>query len=361
MFPRPVLFLWLVLAAPLAAQDRFRATLDGDQEVPPVATAAGGWAEFTLNTDGSLGYRVETWGLSGTAAHIHTGTAGSSGSVLFPLAGGPESWIGVTPPLAAADVAALRSAGLYVNVHTVAHPGGEIRGQIDASPRVFAAHCNGAQVVLHNPTTETAEGRLTVDDDRSITYHVESATYTGYAAHIHLGGPGVNGAIVFALQGGPLVWSGTTAPMTPEQFTIMQAGGYYVNIHHSITPGDEIRGQILNQGERYGFGCGAAPRLSVDGATMPGAPLSLRLDGGVAGSTGVLVVSTAPASGALHACALLAAPPFVRQFPVQLDAAGAARIALQGPDLPASADFYLQFGARPGQSSNAVKLRVEVF
>lgn len=108
----------------------FAVSLDGTQETPPVVTAAMGTATFLLNPEGSLDYAVTTTGLAGTAAHIHPGLPGQTGPPLITLVGGPAVWTGTTRVLTAAELSTLRAGGHYVNVHTAANPGGEIRGQI---------------------------------------------------------------------------------------------------------------------------------------------------------------------------------------------------------------------------------------
>jgi len=109
----------------------FEAELSGLQEVPPVDTRAGGHATLTLNADNTLTYLVTTFGpITAFAAHIHPAPAGVNGPILFPLEGGTREWFGTTPPLTPEQLAALINGGLYVNAHTEAHPGGEIRGQI---------------------------------------------------------------------------------------------------------------------------------------------------------------------------------------------------------------------------------------
>lgn len=51
----------------------------------------------------------------------------------FGLEGGPTRWTGKTLALTAEQKATLLSGGFYVNVHTAANPGGEIRGQISCT------------------------------------------------------------------------------------------------------------------------------------------------------------------------------------------------------------------------------------
>jgi hypothetical protein len=109
----------------------FTAALDGAQEVPAVDTQATGKGEFHLGRrDGTvLHYEVEATGLSGpaTAAHIHAGAAGVAGDVLITLDHATlKGEIELTPE----QIAALTTGETYVNVHTEANSGGEVRGQL---------------------------------------------------------------------------------------------------------------------------------------------------------------------------------------------------------------------------------------
>lgn len=112
--------------------------LSGAQEVPAVATAGTGTATLSvdLNT-GALSGTLTFTGLTSnaTAAHIHQAAAGVNGPVIIPLSGGAGGTSGIwTVPagtvLTATQLDALKTNGLYVNVHTTNNPGGEIRGQI---------------------------------------------------------------------------------------------------------------------------------------------------------------------------------------------------------------------------------------
>jgi cysteine-rich repeat protein len=120
-------------------------TLDGAQETPPVVTGASGSATLTLNGDDTLTYNVVTTGLSGTggtAAHIHLGAVGVPGPIIITLTGGPTMWSGTTPALSAEQKAQLKGGQLYINVHTVANSGGEIRGQIGFDTPVSGDGCS---------------------------------------------------------------------------------------------------------------------------------------------------------------------------------------------------------------------------
>jgi hypothetical protein len=107
-------------------------TLSGGNEVPPVSTEAKGSGKITVSSDKSVSGSVTTTGVNGTAAHIHTGAAGSNGPVIVPLTkSGENTWsVPAGAKLTDAQYATYTSGGTYVNVHSAAHPGGEIRGQL---------------------------------------------------------------------------------------------------------------------------------------------------------------------------------------------------------------------------------------
>ena len=116
----------------------YQTTLTGSQEVPRTASAGTGTMTATLYPDTrALIYTVEYTGLTGpaTAAHIHGPAAGgANGPVMVPFATAASPIKGgVTLTEAQRD--ALVAGQTYVNVHTAANPGGEIRGQLPAGPR----------------------------------------------------------------------------------------------------------------------------------------------------------------------------------------------------------------------------------
>jgi hypothetical protein len=122
----------LFLAAGVALAADVKVTLSGSQEVPPVTTAASGSGTITVNPDKTVSGSVMTQGITGTAAHIHQGDMGKNGGVAIPLAkDGDGKWtVPAGAKMSDAQYAAFQSGGLYVNVHSAAHPDGEIRGQL---------------------------------------------------------------------------------------------------------------------------------------------------------------------------------------------------------------------------------------
>jgi len=118
--------------ASLAQAADVKVALSGSQEVPAVTTSASGTGTITVGDDKSVSGSVTTSGVAGTAAHIHQGAAGQNGPVVIPLTkSGDNSW---TVPAGAkfndAQYAAFKAGDLYVNVHSAANKGGEIRGQL---------------------------------------------------------------------------------------------------------------------------------------------------------------------------------------------------------------------------------------
>ena len=107
-------------------------TLSGANEVPPVTTSASGAGTIFVAADKSISGIITTTGVAGTAAHIHVGAAGKNGPVIVPLArSGAGGWS--VPPgtrITDAQFESFKHGELYVNVHSEANKGGEIRGQL---------------------------------------------------------------------------------------------------------------------------------------------------------------------------------------------------------------------------------------
>jgi hypothetical protein len=115
----------------------FDATLNGASEVPPNSTTmATGTATLSYNkTTKVFTLNVNYSGLTPTDGHIHVGAVGADGPVVFPLTSLTSPISFTSPALTTAQETDLLSNLYYVNLHTTAFPGGEIRGQlITANP-----------------------------------------------------------------------------------------------------------------------------------------------------------------------------------------------------------------------------------
>ncbi len=151
--------------------------LTGDESVPPVQTSASGQAIISIEvspTGFNISYELDVTNIVDvTAADIHLGAKGTNGPVIVSLFNGPQksgSFTGVlaqgsitpadlTGPMQGKTFAELAAAVLggqtYVNVHTVANPNGEIRGQI------FIPTTGGAPGSTITTPTITAGGATT--------------------------------------------------------------------------------------------------------------------------------------------------------------------------------------------------------
>lgn len=122
----------VLLAAGVAMASAGTVRLTGKQETPPVKTLARGAGVIDVAADGSVTGKINTRGIVGTMAHIHEGAPGRKGPAVMALAPGPHgTWVvSAGSKLTPQQRQEFLAGKLYVNVHSAAHPGGEIRGQL---------------------------------------------------------------------------------------------------------------------------------------------------------------------------------------------------------------------------------------
>lgn len=239
------------------------ATLGGNQETPPLSTTATGTASFVLDPAmTTLTYHLVHTVANPTAAHIHTGPAGEDGPPLIPLTPVSADMSGsvtVTP----AVVADLLAGNLYVNVHSVAFPAGAIRGQILLpGETLFVATLTGDQETPPAESTATGNASVILSASRDrIKYHLRTSL-TPTAVHIHTAIGGLPGPVTIPLATASVV--NGTASVTPTQATDLIEGRWYANVHTTLFPEGEIRGQFLLPGERL-----ATAALSGSNLTPP--------------------------------------------------------------------------------------------
>jgi hypothetical protein len=117
-----------------AFADKMKATLDSKSEVPTNASTGTGTAEIDYDpATKKLSWMLTYSGLSGpaTAAHFHgPAEAGKNGGVAVAIPNATSSPAEGSATLTDAQAADLVAGRYYVNVHTAANPGGEIRGQV---------------------------------------------------------------------------------------------------------------------------------------------------------------------------------------------------------------------------------------
>jgi hypothetical protein len=127
--------LTFVSVAAHAATIHLQAHLDGSSEVPANDSAGKGTLSATLNTEThEFKYHVVFDGLTGavTAAHFHGPAApGANAGPVVPIKGSPlPSPIDGTATLTPNQEKDLLAGQWYFNLHTAAHPSGELRGQV---------------------------------------------------------------------------------------------------------------------------------------------------------------------------------------------------------------------------------------
>jgi hypothetical protein len=228
--------------------------LDGNQEVPAVATNATGLGFFWLaKHNGKLSFRVVVDGLSGpiTGAHLHKNVMGQNGPVaedLMMYING-NTIVGSVDPTA--YLTALMMDSLYINIHTTANPNGEIRGQLMKKPYLhYDAWMTGGQEV---PAVTTNAMGLTVARVNytfdTIWYDMQATGLSGaiQAAHFHKAALGQNGGVIAPIanvSGNMAMGMFTGSQVTDSFLNFMNEGNIYVNVHTAANPNGEIRGQV---------------------------------------------------------------------------------------------------------------------
>ena len=137
----------LVAAPAGAATIYLYSNIDGLQETPPNASPATGYADLQFDTVTKvLSWTITYSGLlAGTSnAHFHgpaavgVGPAGVRVGIPFTPAVTANTLIGSSAPLSALFESELLGQLWYINIHSTAFPGGEIRGQVVPEPGTFA-------------------------------------------------------------------------------------------------------------------------------------------------------------------------------------------------------------------------------
>ncbi len=117
-----------------AFAEKMKATLDGKSEVPPNASTGTGTADLDYDAaTKKLSWKLTYSGLTGpaTAAHFHgPAEPGKNAGVALAIPDATKSPVDGSATLTDAQAADLAAGKYYINIHTAANPGGEIRGQV---------------------------------------------------------------------------------------------------------------------------------------------------------------------------------------------------------------------------------------
>ena len=110
----------------------------------------------------------------------------------------------------------------------------------------YSANLDGLQEVPPNASPGTGFAAVVLNNaENMIHVHMEFSALQGSqtAAHIHgPAGVGVNAGVQIALPNGSPI--DVDLAITPAQVAMLQGGQMYFNVHSTVFPGGEIRGQI---------------------------------------------------------------------------------------------------------------------
>ncbi|WP_170110258.1 CHRD domain-containing protein [Flavilitoribacter nigricans] len=273
-----LIFLGIALISfSLQAQTTFVANLAGRNQTTPVVTMASGEVTLQISNNqlivsgsfSNLSDELATDIAGG--AHLHAGYAGQNGGILqnltvtadADLKGGTFEAANNTFPLTSELQAAIDERRLYVNVHSLSHPGGELRGQFlrgDANsyytsnlfgsneiPSVITRGHGALSIEIKGTTIAISGSFADLEGDFD-------ATVNG-GAHLHLANAGTNGTIYFPLvatvdpdgKGGVFTLEDNTLTVDGSELTPFSSRNLYANIHTTAHPSGEIRGQVVGQ------------------------------------------------------------------------------------------------------------------
>ncbi|WP_276134585.1 CHRD domain-containing protein [Polluticoccus soli] len=241
--------------------------LQGIQETPPVATSGTGLGSFILSKSmQKLSFHVVVNGLSSaiTGAHLHRQASGYPGPIvedLTPFINGNVISGNVDPTL---YLSSLLADSIYINVHTVSNPGGEIRGQLLIRPYLYydapMDTMQEANVVTGNATLGLTTLKLNYTLD-TLWYDAQLTGLTGaiQAAHFHSAGLGVAGPIVIGIPNPNITGSTISGYVAGTDLVDsvkrqLLEGGIYFNVHTVANPAGEARGQVYRS-YREGYTC----------------------------------------------------------------------------------------------------------
>lgn len=238
------------------SQQFFTLAFDGSDPSQVVTTTGigSGWAVLSADkTQLSFTFAYTALTAKATIAHFHSGRRGQAGGVVSDITSAinkdssgfvSSSWTGIT----SAQADSLLSGAIYLNIHTTAFPGGEIRAQVNpAMGTGYSLSLSGAN---QNPVINTparGAGYAVLWSDSTLRYRMTFSGLTGPVtnSHFHLGAAGVAGPVAQGIdfKATDNTLSGSWKLSTTALDNV-RGERYYVNVHTAANPSGEIRAQV---------------------------------------------------------------------------------------------------------------------
>lgn len=154
------------------------------------------------------------------------------------------------------------------HVYVVSNSNGAVYEIGGAQPTLFVANLTGAQEVPANSSTATGTATLLLSPDQTsarVALNFSGLTTPESVAHIHgPGAPGVNAPVLFPLPQGE--FSDLLISLSPGDVQNLQNGLLYVNVHSTLFPNGEIRGQFQSSAAASSIQFSSSTLLVTEGA-----------------------------------------------------------------------------------------------
>jgi hypothetical protein len=233
--------------------------LSGSEEVPANnSTATGVFNGLYDKSTKKLTYTLSLDGVTATGMHLHKGAVGMNGDVVTEITGTS----GTTAALTAEQEADLLAGNLYLNVHSDAFPGGEIRGQVMTGHQDETTAPEEEVVTMNNillsskqevpQNSSAASGTYSLEYEKNsnvLTYTINYSGTTPTAMHFHTGEIGMAGDVAAAVEGPYTSGMTGSITLTEEQEADLLAGKWYLNVHSDAFAAGEIRGQAVMENQ----------------------------------------------------------------------------------------------------------------
>jgi hypothetical protein len=233
--------------------------LNAKNENPaPANRVETGMATMKLMSDNSITYNFNVTGLASgdalTAAHLHTGNAGSNGGVILnlnPTFSGTTS-SGTISNVRQSLVDSLKNDAneIYFNVHSTQVPNGLVRAQINTKVELaMDVQLSGTNQVPSVNTTATGTTQLRLTADKKL-YTVTTVNNLAAGdgllfANLHSGASGVNGPVLLGIAGtGADFGMNKVYTLSDAIYNSIKNDALYVNANSTLYANGVVRGQI---------------------------------------------------------------------------------------------------------------------